>query len=536
MNFKKMISIMMILVMMFLVACSSGTTPEAPKTPEAPTAEQPVVEPVKKDGGILVFPIGSDPKVLNPLYAGDRVTMTMNNALFAPLFVTDTAETQYYLAESITSSEDFLSYTLKLKSGLKWHDGQPITADDVVFTIESLLNPEQNSHLRDGFLINGEPIKVEKTDDLTVVFTLPEVYIPFLSSLEEISPIPKHVFEGEANLAQSTKNAAPIGSGPFKFKSSKSGELFELERFDDYFDGKANLDGIAYRVIADANSANIALQNGELSARYLTPSEVKTFENSESIDVITYDEGMLVNMVFNLNNEILKNKEVRKAIAYAINKEEVIIGAYLSEDYADAASSVLVPSTKYYTDEVEKYDHDVEKAKELLGKSGATSLKLKLAYINGTKTQESQALVMQNNLKDIGIDVEILAMERGAFYEKLLDPTNKDFDLAFNGYVMGSEPNLYKALFATGNMNNFMKYENAELDKKWNAGAIETDETKRSEIYKEIQVELLDDMVLYPIAYPKSIVAISKSVGGIEEATPVPIFMFRDLSKLYLVE
>lgn len=535
MNFKKIISLMMVLVMVFLVACQPST-PETPATPETPTTEQPAGEPVKKDGGVLVFPIGSDPKVLNPLYAGDRVTMTMNNALFAPLFAMDTEGTHFYLAESVTPSEDFLSYTLKLKSGAKWHDGEAITADDLVFTIESLLDTTQNSPLRDGFIINGEPVKVEKTDDLTVVFTLAEVYVPFLSALEDIRPIPMHVFEGESDLAQSTKNATPIGSGPFKFKSSKSGELFELERFYDYFDGKPNLDGIAYRVIADPNAANIALQNGELSARYLTPSEVTTFDNVENIDVITYDEGMLNNMVFNLNSEVLKNKDVRKAIAYAVNKEQVIIGAYLSEDYADQAYSILVPSTKHYTSDVEKYEHNVEKAKELLQTAGVSNLKLKLAYINGTKTQENQALVMQANLADVGIDLEILAMERGAFYDKLLSADNTDFDLAYNGFVMGSEPNLYFPLFAAGNMNNFMKYENAELDKVWASGAVEPDETKRAEIYKNIQVELMDDMVVYPIAYPKSIVAINKSIGGIEEAKTVPIFMFRDLSKLYIVE
>ena len=108
--------------------------------------------------------------------------------------------------------------------------------------------------------------------------------------------------------------------------------------------------------------------------------------------------------------------------------------------------------------------------------------------------------------------------------------------MAFNGYVMGREPNSYKPLFLAGDFNNFMGYANKELDKKWEEGVVETDETARGEIYKTIQKQLIEDMVVYPIAYPNSIVAVNKKYGGTEEAKPVPIFMFRDLSKLYITE
>lgn len=536
MKSKKIISLMLfsVLILGFLVGCGK----KVDKVEEPQTSKEDVVgkEATKKDGGTIIFPIGSDPNVLNPLYAGDRVTMTINNALYAPLYFLDSDGTDFYLAESVDPSEDFLTYTVKLKDGLKWHDGEAITADDIVFTIESLLNPEQNSHLRDAFVINGSPIQITKVDELTAEFKLPEVSVPFMNSLGGIRPIPKHIFEGEADLAQSTKNATPIGSGAFKFKDSKPGELVELVRFDDYFDGKANLESVVYRVIADPNSANIALQSGELSARYLDASDAQKFSSDENLNIITFNEGMLNNMVFNLNNEDLKNLDVRRAIAYGINKAQVIEGAYLSEDYATKADSIFVPTTMFHTDKVEKYDFNIDTAKELLEKAGVDNLKLKLAYINGTKSQESQAIVMQQNLKDIGIDLEILAMERGAFYEKLLDPANKDFDLAYNGYVMGLEPNGYRPLFMTGNMNNFMKYSNTEVDDMWAKGVVETDPTKRQEIYEKIQEQIMEDMVLYPIAYPKSIVAMNKSFGGTEEAQPAPIFMFRDLSKLYMFE
>jgi peptide/nickel transport system substrate-binding protein len=534
---KKWIILLLALVMLVSTACSNKETAkdQTPADASKDTAQESAT-PKKKDGGTFIFGIGSDPNVMNPLYAGDRVTMTIDNALFSPLYVTDEEGTHFYLAESITHSDDYLTYTLKLKPNLKWHDGENLTADDVVFTLNSITDEKQNANDIGSFVINGKPITAKKIDDLTVEFTLPEVSMPFESSLGDMRPIPKHIFEGEKDLAKSEKNLKPIGSGPFKFKEMKSGEKVELVRFDDYFGGKPNLESIVFRVIADPNAANTALLNGELSARYITTSDVNKFNTNENFDVIIYDEGMLNNMVFRLTNKNLQNKDVRKAIACGINKDEIIKGVYKSEKYAKKAYSVFVPSTKFYTDDVEKYDYNPEKAKELLKKAGVENLKLRLAYMNSSKEDEEYGLIMQQQLKEIGVEVELIPMERGAFYDKLLDASNTDFDLAFNGYVMGVEPNGYKPLFLEKDFNNFMGYVNKELDKKWEEGIVETDEAKRGEIYKTIQKQLIDDMVVYPIAYPNSIVAVNKKYGGIEEAKPVPIFMFRDLSKLYITE
>lgn len=537
MKSKKWLILLLALMLLAVTACGSKTTdtPMPADTPKDTGTNEPNVL-TKVDGGIFILGIGSDPNVMNPLYAGDRVTMTINNALFSPLYVTDSEGTTFYLAESITPSEDFLKYTLKLKEGLKWHDGEDLNADDIVFTMNSTTDENQKANSRGSFVIAGKPVEAKKIDELTVEFTLPEISVPFMGSLGGLRPIPQHIFEGEADLAKSTKNLEPIGSGPFKFKEFKSGEKVELVRFDEYFDGVANLDSIVYRVIADPNTANTALMNGELSARYITVSDVEKFDSNEDFNVVTYKEGMLNNMVFRLTNKDLQNNDVRKAIAYGINKAELISGVYLSEEYAEKAHSIFVPTTSFYTDDVEKYDYDVDKAKELLKDAGVENLKLRLAYINSSKENEGFGLIMQQQLKEIGVEIELIAMERGAFYDKLLDASNPDFDLAFNGFVMGMEPNGYKPLFLEGNMNNFMGYVNKNLDTTWESGVVETDESKRSEIYQSIQKQLIDDMVVYPIAYPMSIVAVNNKIGGVEEAIPSPIFMFRDLSKLYIME
>jgi peptide/nickel transport system substrate-binding protein len=127
-----------------------------------------------------------------------------------------------------------------------------------------------------------------------------------------------------------------------------------------------------------------------------------------------------------------------------------------------------------------------------------------------------------------------MPMEKSAFFAALLGAETPDFDLALNGYVMGSEPSDYASVFATGGGNNASHYSNPEIDAKFEAALKETDTAKRDAIYKEIQQTIVDELALYPIAYGKSLVAIDKNYDGVEEANPAPIFMFRDLNKLKL--
>ena len=520
---RKLIALGLISTALVTVGCSSTSTDEAVQS----SGDMASTISIVASGEAMNF---------NPLYANDRVSMTVMNAIYNPLYVIEeNGDKTFYLAEDIKASEDFLTYTVTLKKDIKWHDGQALTADDIVFTVESMLDEAQAAKGRGGFVLGDKTVEVNKIDDLTVEFKLPEVSSAIEDAIGGLRPIAKHIYEGEADLGKSEKNATPVGNGAYKFKEYKTGEIITLERFEDYYGEKANLETVTYRIIADSNSANIALQNGEVHAKYVQPDEVENVEAKGNVDIVAYDEGMVDNLVFSQrSNDQLKKKEVRKAIAYAINRDEIIQAAYKSEEYADKATSLFAPGTIGFTDEVEKYDQDKEKSKELLKQAGAENLKLKLAY--GThKTQlEATALVIQNNLKDVGIEVELMPMEKSSFFAALLGAETPDFDLALNGYVMGSEPSDYASVFATGGGNNASHYSNPEIDAKFEAALKETDTAKRDAIYKEIQQTIVDELALYPIAYGKSLVAIDKNYDGVEEANPAPIFMFRDLNKLKL--
>lgn len=524
----------LVLLAMLVSACSGNNAGNSNSTTSEGNQTADNGQP--KDGGNLIIAVGADPVILNPNYAGDRVSLTIDQALYAPLFQVNNGEKTFYLADSLETSEDNLTYTLKLKSGLTWHDGEKLTADDVVFTIEKILDEKQNSLLRGNFIIGGKPIEVVKIDDTTVEFKLPQVSPAFEATLVQVSPIPKHIFENEADIEKSTKNSTPVGSGAFKFKEYKTGEYVTLERFDNYFGGKPHLDSITYRIAKDTNAANLALQNGEINIKYLDPQDVATIEATNNFEILPYSEGRLSYLLFNHNSDtgLIGKPEVRQALSYALNRDELIQVAYTSSDYADPAKSFVTPDGLFHTNDVTSYDNDVEKAKELLKANGAEGLKLRFIVSSGNKAQEAISLYVQQKLKAVGVDVEIKSMDASAYGEKFVDPNAKDFELAAAGYIMGYDPDAYSILFKSDADSNYTHYVNKEVDALFEQGASEGDSTKRGEIYKALQELVATDAPIYPIAYTKTIVAVDKKYGGLEEAVLKPVVIFEDPSKIYL--
>ncbi|CAM4296793.1 peptide ABC transporter substrate-binding protein [Bacillus manliponensis] len=530
---RKLATVSFILFLLIgLVACSGGKE-KAKQASSNSTSETGS----PKDGGTLTIGVSDNPDAMNPLYANDRVSLTIQQALYAPLYHMHNGEKKFVLAESFTPSEDQLTWTLKLKDNLKWHDGQKITADDIVFTVESILDEKQSSSRRENFIFKGQPVQVEKVDELTAQFVLPQVSASFEGVLNDFFPIPKHVFENETDLMKSEKNNHPIGSGPFKFKEFKTDEYVVLERFDDYFAGKPKLDSVVYRVVKDRNTANVSLQNGQINMKMIEPQDYKKLNETDKFSMVLFPEERLFYMSYNLNNELMQKKEVRQAIAHALDKKEMIQSAFVSDQFAEPAHSILTPGTLHYSSDVKKYKHDQKKAKALLKEAGVKENEtVRVMYVTNNKVMESLALYTQQKLKEVGLEVELLALDASAASEKSLDKENKDYDITFGGYIMGPEPDVYKSLYLSDAEYNYARYKNAELDQLWADAAVETDKEKRAKLYHEIQKTIAEDVPYFPIAYPKAVIAVDKKYGGLEEAHAIPVTMFEDLSKIYEVQ
>lgn len=190
-----------------LTACGKPADNKGTDAPNAPAVEGTETG-SGKVGGLMVLGIGSDPTSVNPLFANDRVSLTISNVLYDALYHVKLGEVVYDgLAESMTPSDDHLTYTLKLKDGIKWHDGKDITADDVIFTYDSILDDKQNAKGQNVLKSDAGVVEYKKVDDKTIEYKLPKVDMTFVEGISGISPIPKHVFEGEAEIAKSPKNA-----------------------------------------------------------------------------------------------------------------------------------------------------------------------------------------------------------------------------------------------------------------------------------------------------------------------------------------
>jgi peptide/nickel transport system substrate-binding protein len=484
-------------------------------------------------GGNITIAESTDPLVLNPLYVVDQVTFDVQQALYCPFFEIVGGKIFYGngLLKSITSNGDKSVYTLKLKSNLKWHDGKPITADDIVFTINVLVDKNQNVPYQSYGIIDGKAIKAAKVDNLTATITLPKPSAAFLGGLSQIYAIPKHIYENEKNIGKSEKNNNPIGSGPFKFKEFKPGQYVVLERFNDYFDGKPYLDTLTFKVIKDANSANASLLSGDIDARLISSEDYDTINKSGKVVINKYNSGRVNSMSFNTNNDLLKDKNIRLAIAYALNKKELVNFAYLSSDFASPAYSILTPDTLFYKSDLTKHDNDVKKAKSLIAASEKKNIQLKLLYISTNKVMDGEANYIKQKLADVGIEVNLTPLDEATYKNKIKIVNNKDYDLVLHFYTLGEEPDLYRDIASSGSRSNYSHFSDQELDNLWTKGAIEPDNTKRASIYNKIQQIINDRMYIYPIAYSNGFYAVSNKYGGFDKAILKTIYY--DYSKIY---
>lgn len=522
MKLKKALASLLVITSIFgLTACGTKKIETNEKTPVNEA----------KSGGTIVVPLASDPDIINPAFTNVKEATLVSNIVYSPLYVYEQGEVKNFLADNV-DFKDSKVMTIKLKKDLKWHDGKPITADDVVFTLNTMMDEKQNSPSRQSLLVDGKPVTVEKVDESTIKITLPVASASFIHSMSKIAPIPKHIFEGEALIAKSEKNNAPIGSGPFKFKEWKKGESIIFERNNEYFAGTPKADTIAMKIIPNEASQEAALNNGEITLMKVSAEMFNKSKGNDKLQTYTYSERRLNYIVYNQNMPAMKNVKVRKAINYALDRKEMIKSAY-GETESKEAKSMLIPEADYYIDDVEGYEKDIEKSKKLLSESGEKVSALKIAYNSGRFGHKNYALVAQQQLKELGINAEIVAYESKAFFNELFSK-NTTIDMFVNGYAWGLEPNPYRGMFETGTYHNQTNYSNPKVDELWKKGFSEVDKNKRKEIYEEIQKTVAEDAAIYTIDYEQNLMVAQKSLKGIEEAQPTSVLMFQDWSKLYV--
>lgn len=525
MKLKRMISMLLIIIsIMNFTGCGNLKGPKNDEGQISTTA-----------GGNIIVPVTEKPEIVNPAFTNIGEVQLVSNIIYSPLFSYGEGDVRTYLAESV-DVKDNKEITVKLKENLKWHDGKPINADDLEYTINLILDENQDSPLREYLIIDEKPIKAEKLDELTIKITLPVENSMFLYNLSKVVPIPKHIYENEGIVATSEENKTPIGSGPFKFKEWTKEDSMVLEKYDDYYSGSPKADFITIKVFSSEEAAEEAFNKGELTLVKASPELYDKAYKGEELQSYTFSQGRLNYIVFNQNVSSMQNIVFRKALSYALDRKEMIVAAYgeSGAEKVEEGNSILIKEAELYIeDEVEVYNHDIEKSKALIEESGVAINNLKLAYNTEAFAHKEYAEIVQKQLKDIDIEVDIVPYENVDFYNKLY---SKDDECALyiSGYSLGLAPEDYRKMFETGSYYNQTGYTNFKVDNLWKVGAEEVDADRRKAIYRDIQRQIASDAAIYAIDYEQNLMVAQKNLDGVPEAKPTANILFEDWSKLHL--
>lgn len=479
--------------------------------------------------GQFSYAIASDPTSLNPINVSDRWGLTVTNLVYSPLArVEGDGTVVNELADSIEPAADGLSVTVTLKEGLTWSDGEPLTAADVVFTYTNkAVRANGNADL---LWIGDQPITAEATDDRTVVFRLPSVSAAALSNIAtETYIIPEHVYGGVTDFSVAELDPLAVGSGPYKLAEYQRGQYLTFVANENYYGEAPKIPEITLRIVANADTVKTALQTGETDASFVTPDQVAEIEGA-GLDVYPYPEGRVAYL--GLNAAKLTDPVVRRALFFALDRDELNTGAWLSEDYYQNAYTILPPSNAFATEDVEKYAQDLDASAALLAQAGVSDLTITLAYAGADPAQTTQATLIQQQAQAAGITVELAGIEPAAVFEEIQKGAQSQYDAFLGGYIMGQDPDAYSLLFRTGASANYFSYSNPATDALFDQGAAELDPDARKAIYADLQAQIADDAVFFPLADNLKILAVNPRIGGVEDARPVPIYTLENFGLL----
>lgn len=508
-------------------AQTTAAQAEATGAAETTAAE---TEAAKTEETNLIIPSASCVANLNPLLEGYKEGVIMLNPLYDPLYVIDVDETRYYLAESYEVSEDGTVVTLKLKDGLKWHDGEPITADDMIFTMAVNADTNNGAGSTNVVILNDEPVNFEKVDDLTVKITLPMASASYTDLLGSLNLIPEHVFGGNTNIVGAEANLAGIGSGPYKLSEFKQDQYLVLEKNEDYYMGAPSIDKITFRIISDVAAQEVALMNGEVNFMELANAQaVSKYAADSNYSVVEYPEGRVNYMAVNKFCDTFNDPKVVEAVFAALNREEIIAGAY-GDGMAVPANTIFSNVNTFYDDSIEGYTQDVEKAKELVKEAGLEGKTLTLYFNSERVYMKESAQIIQQQLKNVGITLDVIPLESAGFFEKVFG-TDGDYEFYLNGYgAVGDPDNVVAGMFdGTWGVNLAVSDELAQLWK--DARSVFTEE-ERAALYKQVQEKTKEEMTCYPIAYPNYVFVTTANIKGTDTIKRTPIF--EDYTKLVM--
>jgi peptide/nickel transport system substrate-binding protein len=504
-------------------------------------------------GGTVVVGIYQEPNSLNFLLTGGPISFSsmVLTPLFEPMIRYNAdGEMEPRLLAEIPSvenggiSEDGLTYNLKFRPGVTWHDGTPVTANDFKFTWEWIMDPKNQAQATAGW---SEIEEVTIVDDQNATVTLKQLYIPFIGETLGWNPLlPQHI---QSTMTTEEFGRNPVGNGPFRFVSWTPGDNLVYARNEDYHgEDKALLDQLIWKVVPDRNTVIAQAKTGDIQIGVdFTEAQIPEMESVQGVALSITPQQIYERYHFTMvtredatqPHPIFGDRNVRLAIAHAIDRQTIIDAVLYGR--TQIARNEL-DNTPYANTAIEPYPFDPEKARQLLDEAGwtvgadgirekdGTRLSFSHGTTSGNQTRETIQALAQANLKDIGVEMNIANQPASKFFGGFNDGGGwLDRTLDMTGFTNGlpsSDPNLQpfwhtESIPTTESPNGFNHsgLSNPDLDRLLDAQLSELDEAKRQEMLNEAQVIIADEVPMIPMYGRVGIHSISDRVQGVQPST-----------------
>ena len=467
----------------------------------------------------LNLSMSSSPSRLNPILANDSASSEISDWLFSGLFKYDKDGN---LAVDLAKSYYFETPTkliVKLRDNVLWHDKEKFTSKDVIFTYEKIIDPKVLNSIKSNFT---QVQNVKALDDYTIEVIYKQ---PYFKAIETwmVGILPYHILKDEKDLMTSSFNKNPIGMGSYKLKEFKQGQDIELIAFEDYFEGKPKIEKIKYQFLPDPNTSFLYLKQKKLDLGGLTPIQVDrqlddNFRNNYTI--MQKPSFSYTYLGFNLKNEKFKDIRIRKALSYAIDRQELVDILFFG--YGKVCNGPFLPGSFAYNDEVKATTQDIQKAKELLNEAGFNEknpFTFEIITNTGNDIRINAAQILQYQLQKAGIIMNIRVMEWQSFLNTVVHP--RKFEAVLLGWSLALMPDAFPLWHSSSSKLggfNLVSYNNPEVDKLIEQGVNTINREELGKIYKEIFKTINEDLPYLFLYIPDSISVVNKDIKNVEPA------------------
>lgn len=509
---------------LLLSACSNGEHPLQADLDVSYPAES---------GGTMVDTMSGEPSGLIPMIAGESASSAIASHIFNSLLKYDrNLELEGELAKSWKISDNQKTITFQLKPDLKWADGSPLTSADVLFTWQLVTDDKTRTPYGADYKL---VVKAETPDAQTFRVSYAQPYAPALDSWAGLQILPRHLLQGQ-DINNTAFARKPVGSHYYQLEEWKNGEHIVLAKNPHASQGPPRIDHLVSRFIPDPASQFLELMADNIDVMNLNPIQYARIvparpELTKKISLYKELGNGYTYLGFNLKHKPFDDARVRRAINYAIDKQELIDGVLLG--LGEPVAAPYKPGTRWVDPQLKPYPYDPARAKQMLKEAGfddhdgdgildrdGKPLRFEI-LTNQNKQREMSAVLIQRRLKEIGIDVSIRVLEWASFLGRYIK--TGDFDVVVLGWSLSLDPDQYSIWHSSQTKPgqfNFINYSNPRVDALLEQGRLELNPDKRMKIYHEFSRILLEDSPIVYLYEGYGLPAINKRIRGIDNPAP----------------